>query len=207
MKTLKVTEVFYSVQGEGARAGEPSVFVRLASCNLACGFCDTEFESGKELTVQELCTEIARAIKRATGNLPGTLNSNYWIVWTGGEPTLQLTEEHVAWFAKEGLKQAIETNGTNRVPKGIDWVACSPKVAEHVLAKSFPDGVDELRYVRHAGQPGVPQPSIKAKRLFLSPMFNGNLPDKENLKHCIKLCLENPQWSLSLQMHKIINVL
>jgi organic radical activating enzyme len=76
-----------------------------------------------------------------------------------------------------------------------------------VVAKNFPDGVDELRYVRHAGQPAVPAPSVKAKRLFLSPMFIGNRPDPENVAHCAKLCVQNPEWSLSLQLHKLIKVL
>jgi organic radical activating enzyme len=89
----------------------------------------------------------------------------------------------------------------------MDWVACSPKVAEHVLVKSFPHGVDELRYVRHAGQPDVPQPQVQAKRLFLSPMFAGDRPDPANLKHCINLCLANPQWTLSLQVHKLTKIL
>ncbi len=203
---MKVTEIFYSIQGEGARAGDPSVFVRLAGCNLTCGFCDTEFESGKEMTDAELENAVCTAMFKVTGS-PVRDNQVRWIVWTGGEPTEQLTAGAVAWFKERGWKQAIETNGTNRVPAGIDWVCCSPKVAEHVLEKTFPEGVDELRYVRHSGQPGVPVPSVKAKRLFLSPMFNGNRPDPENLKHCMKLCLENPQWSLSLQMHKILNVL
>lgn len=193
---MKVSEIFYSLQGEGARAGEPSVFVRLAGCNLACGFCDTEFESGKDMTNLELATRVAEASP-----------SCRWIVWTGGEPMEQLTGEAVQFFADRGYKQAIETNGTHKIPFMLDWVVCSPKVAEHVLAGNFPGGVDELRYVRHSGQPGVPVPAVAAKRKFLSPMFKGNKPDMENVRHCTKLCLENPDWSLSLQLHKLINIL
>ena len=142
---LKVSEIFYSLQGEGRRAGEASIFVRLAGCDLACSFCDTEFESRGVMTLKELHGRI--------GKVPGR-----WIVWTGGEPTLQLTPEIIAHFKSLGYWQAIETNGNRPVPPGLDWVACSPKVAEHVLAKNIPEGVDELRYVRHAGQPGVPEP-------------------------------------------------
>ena len=191
---MRISEIFYSLQGEGARAGEPSIFIRLSGCDLACGFCDTEFASGKEMSNAELMTFIGKWPCR-------------WIVWTGGEPTLQLTAETVAEFNRSGYQQAIETNGNHPTPPGIAWIACSPKVAEHVLARSFPDGLDELRYVRHSGQPGIPKPQIKAKRLFLSPMFNGNQPDKENLNHCIKLCLENPSWSLSVQTHKVLKLL
>jgi 7-carboxy-7-deazaguanine synthase len=206
MKPLKVNEVFYSLQGEGARAGHPSVFVRLTGCDLACGFCDTEFTSGKELTCDELLAEIKQACRRATGK-DDFANWPLWIVWTGGEPTLQLTAEHVAEFARLGFKQAIETNGNHPAPPGLDHVCVSPKVAEHVVAKNFPDGVDELRYVRHSGQPGVPVPTVKAKHYFLSPRFDGDRPNPENLRHCIQLCLENPQWHLSCQTHKLHRIL
>lgn len=192
---MKIAEIFYSLQGEGARAGEPSIFIRLSGCDLACGFCDTEFESGKEMTVEELHAAISKWPCR-------------WIVWTGGEPTLQLTKEIVQQFNELGYKQAIETNGNHPVPPGLSWVAVSPKVAEHVLVRHFPDGtIDELRYVRHIGQPGVPQPTVTATKHFLSPMFRGDRPDPENLRHCIQLCLENPKWSLSLQTHKLTKIL
>ena len=209
MKNLTIAECFFSLQGEGARAGESSIFVRLSGCDLACGFCDTEFESGKEMTVSKLHSEMVAAVKRAVpgGYETALAHKPLWVVWTGGEPCLQLTEEHVAYFKNEGFKQAMETNGNHRPPPGLDWVCCSPKVAEHVVAKSFPDGVDELRYVRHAGQPATPKPAVKAKRYFLSPMFKGDRPDPENLTHCIKLCLENPQWSLSVQTHKLFMIL
>lgn len=207
MDKLKVTEIFYSLQGEGARAGEPSVFVRLAGCNLACGFCDTEFESGKEMTCDELVVEMWKAVFRASGLKTTESGKPLWIVWTGGEPTEQLTEEHVRFFGLNNWKQAIETNGTNKVPDGVDWVVVSPKVADHVWAKNFPDGVDELRAVRHAGQPAVPATPVPVKRKFLSPMFDGNKPNQENVKHCTKLCLQNPDWSLSLQTHKLIQIL
>lgn len=172
------------------------MFVRLQGCDLACGFCDTEFKSGKDMTldaIQGWCQV----------NAPHCP----WIIWTGGEPTLQLTADVVAHFKDRGYQQAIETNGNHPVPAGLDWVCCSPKVAEHVLKRNFPNGVDELRYVRHSGQLGVPQPEITAKTYYLSPMFDGNNPNQENLKHCIKLCLENPKWSLSLQTHKLTRIL
>lgn len=201
MKKLKVTELFYSIQGEGARAGCPSLFVRLAGCNLTCGFCDTEFESGKEFDLQELVVRMIALVPESAQKGP------VWIVWTGGEPGLQLTDEVVQFFRERNWLQAVETNGSVPLPDGLDWVACSPKVAEHVLEKSFPNGVHELRYVRHTGQPGVPQPRITAKRYFLSPMFRGDQPDPANLAHCVKLCLENPQWNLSVQAHKLWRVL
>ncbi len=191
---MKVNEIFYSIQGEGGRAGEPSIFIRLAECDLSCSYCDTEFESGKEMSLED----VHQSISQYACN---------WIVWTGGEPALQLNDGIIQFFKEKGYKQAIETNGNHKLPGGLDWITVSPKVAEHVIKKNFPDGVTELRYTRHKGQPDVPRPSVKARYYYISPIFNGDKPDWENINHCIKLCLENPQWRLSLQMHKFLKVL
>lgn len=196
---MKVNEIFYSLQGEGARAGEPSIFIRLAGCDMACGFCDTEFNSGKEMTIDEILAAIA-----PWGN---GKDGCQWVVWTGGEPCLQLTDDIAAEFYAMGYAQAIETNGNHPVPDCIDWICVSPKVAEHVLAKNFPDGVNELRYVRHAGQLAIPEPSIKATYKYLSPRFDGEVINQANLNHCINLCLKNPTWRLSVQAHKLIRML
>jgi organic radical activating enzyme len=126
------------------------------------------------------------------------------ITWTGGEPTDQLTEEIISHFQK--YHQTIETSGLNPVPKGIDLISLSPKVAEHVIKKNFPEGVTEIRYIRHKGQ-GIPKPSIKADHLYLSPHSDGFTINSENVKHCIDLCLKYPEWKLSLQDHKIWKVL
>lgn len=192
---LKVNEIFYSLQGEGGRAGAPSIFVRLSGCDLTCGFCDTEFVSGKDMSLDNLLAVIKSFPCR-------------WIVWTGGEPALQLTAEIVGFFKDKGFSQAIETNGNNKLPDGLDYICISPKVAEHVLAKNFKGKtVQELRYVRHNGQLGVPKPALLAEKYYLSPMFNGNKIDVENLKHCIELCKGNPPWNLSIQMHKLLKIL
>jgi len=191
---MKVNEIFYSIQGEGARAGEPSIFIRLSGCDKACGFCDTEFASGKEMSNEDILAFIKRWPCK-------------WIVWTGGEPMLQLTRETVRWFNVHEYQQAIESNGNHAIPCEIEWIVVSPKVAEHVLRKNFPEGVDELRYVRHSGHMNVPEPAIRAEYYYLSPMFDGNTPNLENVRHCMALCLANPKWKLSLQLHKLINVL
>ena len=193
LKKLKVNEIFYSIQGEGARAGNPSIFIRLTGCDKTCGFCDTEFESGKLMSVEEILLHIQGWECK-------------WIVWTGGEPALQLTEEIVDYFKKKGYRQCIETNGGSKVPENLDWVSVSPKVAEHVLEKNFPKGVTELRYVRHKGHTSVPSPSIGAAYYFLSPQFDGNMINYENLDACIKLCQKFPQWNLSVQLHKLWKV-
>lgn len=191
---LKVNEIFYSLQGEGARAGEASIFIRLAGCDLACGFCDTEFVSGELMSLGAILAQIRDYPSR-------------WIIFTGGEPMLQLKAGQVVFFQRMGFKVAIESNGNHPIPRVLDWIVVSPKVAEHVLAKNFPNGVDELRYVRHAGQPGVPEPQIKALSHFLSPVFKGDQPDPVNMRHCIDLCLKHPTWKLSLQLHKLWKIL
>lgn len=198
---LKVSEIFYSLQGEGARIGTPTIFIRLQGCKtkFACAAngikCDTEFESGKEFTIEELELWIEKNAKQCNE-----------ITWTGGEPLDQLTEEIVAYFNDKGFYQAIETSGLQPIIKGFDFVCVSPKVAEHIIAKNFPDGVSELRYVRHKGQ-SIPQPSIKANHYWISPHSDGFNINTENLKHCINLCIENGIWKMSLQNHKVWNIL
>lgn len=196
---LKISEIFYSLQGEGARAGTPTIFIRLQGCKakFACAAmgikCDTEFESGKEYS----CEQLYNFIK----DIP-----SWEITWTGGEPTDQLTDEIIAYFKQKGYFQAIETSGLNPVSNGLDFVCISPKVAEHIIKKNFPKGCDELRYVRHKGQ-DIPQPAIEAKHYWISPHSDGFTINSENLKHCIELCLENPKWKLSVQNHKLWNIL
>lgn len=198
---LKVSEIFYSLQGEGARVGTPTIFIRLQGCKtkhacFALGInCDTEFESGKIMSLQEINDWIKKNAKGCKE-----------ITWTGGEPLDQLTSEITKWFRDEGFYQAIETSGLKPCVENIDFICVSPKVAEHVIVKNFPNGVNELRYVRHSGQ-SIPQPSIKAEHYWISPHADGNVINPENLKHCINLCLQNPNWKLSIQNHKIWNIL
>jgi 7-carboxy-7-deazaguanine synthase len=193
MRKLRVNEIFYSLQGEGARKGSANIFVRFAHCNLKCDFCDTEFESYRELAVEELLDECKRFPCKN-------------ILFTGGEPLLQLTKEVVEYFKKAGYYLAVETNGTIVPPKGLDWITVSPKTAEHVLVRRFRGvHVDELKYVRNRSQ-GVPKPLLKADHYFISPEFNGDYPNTENIAHCIRLVKENPQWKLSLQEHKLLRI-
>lgn len=191
--SLKVNEIFYSLQGEGGRTGEASVFVRLSGCNLACSFCDTDFAYGKPMSEQEILDEI------------GHFGCN-WIIWTGGEPTLQLTDETVSFFKENGFLQAIETNGTRRVPAGIDYITCSPKQHFEKIRALIPQ-VDELRFPVQKGDP-LPDISLlpKAKKYFLSPIFDEMNIIPENVAYCVELIKANPQWVLSLQTHKLIGI-
>lgn len=191
---MKINEIFYSLQGEGARVGQASVFIRLAGCDLSCGFCDTEFASGSDMTTDELINHVKQY-------------PTQWITWTGGEPMLQLNTKTIKAFRAAGYKQSIETNGGHPVPFFIDWVVVSPKVAEHVVARNFPNGVDELRYAWHSGKISTPNPSTTAQHKYISPICDGNQINSKNLKHCIELCKTNPEWKLSVQQHKIWNIL
>ena len=125
---MMVKDIFYSIQGEGARSGEASIFIRLSGCNLNCPFCDTDYTGGVDMSLDE----IYNAIKDYSCD---------WIVWTGGEPTLQLTEDIIEYFKLNGFKQAIESNGTKPIPKGIDYIVASPKG----YYKMKPKWVNELR--------------------------------------------------------------
>lgn len=190
---MRVNEIFYSLQGEGGRMGEASIFIRLSKCNLTCGFCDTEFESGKKMTLDEIVNRISSFPSR-------------WIIWTGGEPALQLTDEVVALFKEKGYKQAVETNGTRRLPSGIDYIVCSPKQEFEKIKERIPE-VDELRFPIAKGDP-LPDVSVlpKAKRYLLSPIFDGLEMVRDNVDYCVELVKKNPQWALSLQMHKLIGM-
>ena len=190
---LIINEIFYSLQGEGARAGRPSIFIRLSKCNLRCSFCDTEYDSGEEMSLEEIHKDIEKFGCK-------------WIVWTGGEPTLQLTDEIVAFFKSKGYMQAIETNGTRKVPQGIDYITCSPK--QHFeRIKELILHAHELRFPMVKGDelPNL-QELPEADNYLLSPIFDANKLNKENLDYCVKLIKENSQWSLSVQLHKLIKI-
>lgn len=188
----KVNEIFYSIQGEGRRAGEASIFVRMAHCNLACSFCDTEFESAVDMSAKDI---VARCNEFAPRS---------WVILTGGEPAMQVDDALLDAFSENGNMVAMETNGMFRVNKRkIDWLVVSPKTAEHTLKVTH---ADELRYVRHGGQ-GIPLPKVDATHLYLSPMWgpDGRV-DPEALATCIELVKQHPWWRLSIQAHKLWEV-
>ena len=193
---MKVNEIFYSLQGEGYNTGRAAVFVRLSGCNLSCPFCDTEHEHGKEMGV----VEIANAIERFPAK---------FVVITGGEPSLQLTERFVDELHGRGLLVAVETNGTLPLPSNVDWITLSPKdlfvgsAGSVVLRRA-----NELKVVFD----GVHEPEeydfvdVSHGR-FLQPCDTGdaqrNVAIVERTIDYIKM---HPQWRLSLQMHKMVNI-
>jgi 7-carboxy-7-deazaguanine synthase len=197
MDRYLVNEIFYSLQGEGVRAGTPNLFLRLSRCNLACkvethGFdCDTEFESGRWMTLPEILEEFRQLSSVCD-----------WIILTGGEPALQVDREMVEALHGAGYKLAIETNGSFPLPEGIDWITVSPKVAEHAVRQRR---ANEVKYVRGHGQ-AVPKTVVEADHYLISPAFEGAEVDPRALDWCIRLCKENPPWRLSVQQHKLWRV-
>jgi organic radical activating enzyme len=202
MHEYGVSEVFYSLQGEGVRAGEPSVFVRFAGCNLDCqlaagprspgGFvCDTDFSLRFKMPALELAQH-ARQLGGACA----------WAVLTGGEPALQAGEAIKLALRREGFKLAIETNGTIDVGADWDWITVSPKVPEQALRQHY---AHEVKYVVAAGAP-LPVTTVDAAHYLLSPATRGAELDEEALAWCIRLVQENPKWRLSVQQHKIWKV-
>ncbi|OFV89538.1 MAG: hypothetical protein A3J75_05000 [Acidobacteria bacterium RBG_16_68_9] len=222
MKTYQINEVFYSIQGEGVRAGTANVFVRFSGCNLTCtrdgeaGFdCDTEFTSGRKMTLKELWSAVLHAVEAVITQEPRSaawlgrpgIQTEPWIILTGGEPALQVDAAMVKWAHDVGIRLAIETNGTIALPPGIDWITVSPKTAEHTLKQLV---ANEVKYVRHYGQ-GIPRPAVKAEHKLLSPAFVARgerdgvtlwEPDLKAMEWCIRLVEENPGWRLSTQSHK-----
>jgi len=190
---LNVNEIFYSLQGEGGRSGEASIFIRLTKCNLSCSFCDTDFANGNNMDL----IEILEIIKQYPCK---------WIIWTGGEPTIQLKDEHLKVFNEAGYKQAIETNGTRKVSSLIDYISCSPKQNYEDVKKIIPK-VDEIRIPVKKGDT-LPDISIlpKAMKYFVSPIFDNTSINKDNINYCVELVKAHPQWILSLQIHKLIDI-
>jgi 7-carboxy-7-deazaguanine synthase (Cx14CxxC type) len=205
-----VKEIFYTLQGEGANTGTPAVFCRFAGCNLwsgreadradaVCDFCDTDFVGtdgpggGKFATAEDL----ARAIEAAW---PPRRRSRF-VVCTGGEPLLQLDHALIGAFHARDFRIAVETNGTQPVPEGVDWLCVSPKSTAPVVVERG----DELKLV-------YPQPDAMPERFealafenfFLQPMDG---PAREaNTRAAVAYCLAHPRWRLSLQTHKIIGI-
>ena len=191
-KTYKINEIFYSIQGEGANAGRPAVFVRFSGCNRRCPFCDTVHEFGVEMTADQ----IRLAVEKASGGL------KTMVVLTGGEPTLQLSDEENL-FPDAGDRRfiAIETNGTGAVPSWIDWVTVSPK--EDIPLDKLPRFNEvkllfdktRLDYFQLFNRDGI--------TAFIQPIERSG---KYNFDETIAFVKQNPRFRLSVQIHKLIGM-
>lgn len=206
-----VKEIFYTLQGEGFHAGRPAIFCRFSGCNLwsgrladrataACNFCDTDFVGtdgdggGRFTDAESLAKSIASMWPPASGGSP-------FVVFTGGEPLLQLDDLLIAALHAKGFELAVETNGTISAPEGLDWICVSPKGTAPVVLQQG----NELKLVYPQANAHPEQFSAwMFEHFFLQPLDGPNYA--ENVRSTIDYCLANPRWQLSLQSHKIIGI-
>jgi 7-carboxy-7-deazaguanine synthase (Cx14CxxC type) len=210
--TYSVKEIFYTLQGEGAQAGRPAVFCRFSGCNLwsgresdrataICTFCDTEFigtdgdGGGKFSTPDELAIAVSKCWPK------GDTSGKKFIVCTGGEPLLQVDEPLIDAMHAEGFEIAVETNGTQPAPRGLDWICVSPKADARVVVESG----DELKLVfpQAEARPEMFE-ALQFRHFFLQPMDGAAL--EINTKLAIEYCKAHPKWRLSVQTHKYLNI-
>jgi 7-carboxy-7-deazaguanine synthase (Cx14CxxC type) len=206
-----VKEIFFSLQGEGARAGRPAVFCRFSGCNLwsgrerdrgkaTCRFCDTDFvgTDGRGGGTYHDAASLAAAVAAAW---PEALDEAKYVICTGGEPLLQLDPKAVTALRGVGFAVAIETNGTLTPPAGLDWICVSPKAG---VALRQSQG-DELKLVfPQAGAPPELYEPLAFTHFFLQPMDG---PDRDhNTAMAVSYCLRRPRWRLSLQTHKLLGL-
>jgi len=209
--TYSVKEMFYTLQGEGANAGQPAVFCRFAGCNLwsgreedrssaICQFCDTDFvgtdgtHGGKFDSAQDLAAAIARF-------WPATDTQHRFVVLTGGEPLLQVDEALVDALHAQGFTIAVETNGTVKPPKGIDWLCMSPNAGSQRLVETG----QELKLVfpQIGAEPALFE-SLNFENFYLQPMDGPNAA--ANTAAAVAFCQAHPRWRLSVQTHKLIGI-
>jgi len=209
--TYAVKEMYYTLQGEGARTGRAAVFLRFAGCNLwsglerdradaVCKFCDTEFVGtdgmgGGKFANADL---LARAVAE---KWPAAHVAKPYVVCTGGEPLLQIDDALVTALHEAGFEIGIETNGTLLPPEGIDWICVSPKAdAELNLTRG-----DELKLI-YPQERAAPEryAGLAFDNFFLQPM--DNVEREANTRAATEYCLVHPQWRLSLQTHKMLGI-
>lgn len=209
-----VKECFYTLQGEGAQSGRPAVFLRFAGCNLwsgreadrataVCKFCDTDFvgigpDGGKFSDAEALAAHVdARWPAEASSR------ARKLVVCTGGEPLLQLDEAAIDALHARGFEVAVETNGTQPAPRGIDHICVSPKANAPLVLTSG----TELKLVYPQAEPEA-QPErfadLDFRMFYLQPMDGPH--GAEHVRAALAYCLAHPQWRLSLQTHKWLEI-
>lgn len=176
----KINEIFYSLQGEGFYTGTAATFIRFSGCNLKCSFCDTTHEDGTMMTDEQI---VAEAEKYPTRH----------VILTGGEPSLWIDEAFVALLKAHGFYVQIETNGTRDLPNNIDWVTFSPK-EKWVLKKS-----NELKVV-YQGQDLAEWANFDCQHKYLQPC------SCSNTNEVVDYIKQHPEWGLSVQLHKLIQI-
>ena len=205
----RIKEIFFTQQGEGKNTGKDFIFVRFSGCNLwsgqekhrasaICKFCDTDFYgtdgiNGGKYQAKELIEKIK--------SLWISADSQIRVVLTGGEPLLQVDKGLISALKKENIYIAVETNGTLEAPDGIDWICMSPKANTEIKLRKG----SEVKVV-------YPQKNLNPdnfnvldfKNFYIQPMDSKNYED--NVSQSVKYCMQNPNWKLSLQTHKILGI-
>lgn len=206
-----VKEMFYTLQGEGAQSGRPAVFCRFAGCNLwsgreqdrenaVCDFCDTDFvgtdgqNGGKFATPEALASALFALWPDPDAGVP-------YLVFTGGEPALQLDRPLIDACHEIGFEIAVETNGTRPLPAGIDWICVSPKAGSELVVTRGQEL--KLVYPQLLAPPERFQ-ALEFEHFYLQPLDSPQGTGYQ--QQCVDYCLAHPQWSLSLQTHKILDI-
>lgn len=207
---LDIQEIFPTLQGEGYFAGVPAVFVRLGGCNLACSFCDTEFESYHKMSLVEILTEVMKCSKNSKDEIVRKL-----VVITGGEPMRQSIEKLCTELLGLDFKVQIETNGTifRELPKEV-FIVCSPKISNkkyHQIRQDILSRINNFKFIISAQNLEYSNVGEVGQSLFNIPVYvqpMDEYDDEKNRKNydlAVKLCLEN-NYILSLQTHKILGL-
>ena len=190
---LKVVEIFYSIQGEGAQVGMPCIFIRLHGCNLSCSFCDEDLHKGSfaELSFDAILKQIKQY-------------PSYNIVITGGEPTLYDLNGFIEFLQAYMYSVAIETNGYNfSNVSSANWVTYSPKNWDKIEK----DGFDEVKFIVNSQSKMEKILNFKSyKPIFIQPQNKKDKPNFENLNFCIEFVKNHQNYILSVQLHKFLGV-
>ena len=205
-----VKEIYYTLQGEGYHTGRPAVFIRFSGCNLwtghekdrsgaICNWCDTDFVctngiNGGKFSAEEI-TNIINSLWK------GNVQTEPYVICTGGEPLLQMDESLIKAIHKAGFEIGLETNGTMIPPDGIDWICVSPKANADLVLKNG----NELKvvYPQCGMNPRIHE-KLKFDHFYIQPM--DGIDQKNNIKRSEKFVLDHPKWKLSLQTHKILGI-
>ena len=205
-----VKEIYYTLQGEGYHTGRPAVFIRFSGCNLwtghekdrsgaICNWCDTDFvgtngTNGGKFSAEEI-TNIINSLWK------GNVQTEPYVICTGGEPLLQMDESLIKAIHKAGFEIGLETNGTMIPPDGIDWICVSPKANADLVLKNG----NELKVVYpQCGMNPRMHEKLKFDHFYIQPM--DGIDQKNNIKRSEKFVLDHPKWKLSLQTHKILGI-
>ena len=196
--TLPVVETFYSIQGEGFHTGKPAYFIRLGGCNVLCGWCDVKESWNPNIHAQLSITDIVARVSEQPAQS---------VVITGGEPLMNNLDELCSLLKKNGIQTFLETSGTYKLTGTWDWICLSPK-QHHPPLPNFYKHAHELKVIidnidRFAWAEKCKQNVSKSCKLYLQPEWNSL---SEILPEIVNFCKLNPEWNISVQTHKYINI-